>query len=290
MKNTVRVRLKLLKIARARDTDTCIFCGSSNVTREHVFSRWTHKYMLPRTGKATSVIGVQYEDRIETAEFLMSGAMRDWKIKCVCGGDSTTCNNGWMRDLEVSAAPIMTPLILEQRTTLSESDQKIIATWAILKVMVAHHKIVHHMRRKQMRAVPAPTNGWSVWIGNYKRDALKLEWWSRPFPVLPDTVYTKRLSKQAAPNCIATTQIIKNLFIHVVYCPMEDFGTRWRFATPQGGPLSGNLLRIWPPSGIRYLWPQKALSDLDAKTAADAVLVGVLHIARIIREAASRMP
>lgn len=289
MRRAVRKRLKLLKFAKSRDTTACIFCGRNNVTKEHVFSRWTHKYMLPRQQKkATSVIGVETDDGVvESAEFKMPGEMRDWQIECVCGGGPTTCNNGWMRDLDNLAEPIMKPLILGDRATLGEADQKIIATWAILKVMVVHHRIVHHARRKQMRAVREPMAGWSVWIGNYHRQNYKLEWQSRPFPVLPNKTYAKRRSRNVSlrgTNCVATTQIIKNLFIHVVYCPMEDFGTRWRFTNPQGGPLSGHLIRIWPTRWGHIFWPEKALTDADAFFAADAVYVGVKRIAKMIKD------
>ena len=65
---------------------------------------------------------------------------------------------------------------------------------------------------------------------------------------------------------------------------MEDFGTRWRFTDPEGRPLSGQLLRIWPPSGIRYLWPQKALDDVAAQTAALAVINGVKRVYRTLKD------
>ena len=47
MKPEVREKLKLLK-QTDQDTKTCIFCGGSPTTDEHVFSGWTHKYMLAR--------------------------------------------------------------------------------------------------------------------------------------------------------------------------------------------------------------------------------------------------
>ena len=217
---------------RSRDTAACIFCGSSNVTKEHVFSRWTHKHMLPRTGKkAASFVGIEYEDRIESGEFRLSTEMRDWQIKCVCGGDSTTCNSGWMRRIEDKARLVLEPLILGSCTTLSEADQKLIATWAILKVMVAHHQIVHPARRKQMKSTQNPTKGWSVWIGNYNRGAWKGEWVSRPFSVLPNAVYALQTDSAArrsfqAPGLLAL--------------PLPDGERRWfRPARSAPAPASG---------------------------------------------------
>lgn len=249
--------------------------------------------MLPRApGKrATRFVGVEYDDgRVETTVLSMPGEMRDWQIQCVCGGTATSCNSGWMKAIEDAAQPVLEPLILGQSATLSEADQKLIATWAILKVTVVHHRIVHHMRRKQMRSTKAPTKGWSVWIGSYDRKKWKVEWQSRPFSVISDATYARRVNLDSSPNVVAATQIIKHLFIHVVYCPMEDFGDRWRFSSPQGTPLSGQLLRIWPPSGIRFLWPQKALSDIDALNAAEAVFLGAKRVAAAIRQGRVAVP
>lgn len=93
----------------------------------------------------------------------------------MCGGSEDSCNNGWMRSIENMAKPIMTDLILGRETRLFPKDHEIVATWAILKVMVAEFDVkanvtIHHMQRKYvMNHKRAPTHGWSVWIGNFER-------------------------------------------------------------------------------------------------------------------------
>lgn len=237
--------------------------------------------LLRGQGNASSIIGIAYPDHTEYVKTKMRGEMRDWQIKCVCGGDDSSCNNGWMRRLDEAADPIMTPLILGQEARLSESDQRVIAAWAVLKVMVADHNHVHHTQRKQFKRRHRPPAGWTVWIGHFERKTLKEEWVSRPFPVLSEATLAKRKSKLTlSANSSATTQIIKNLFVHVVHTPHPTFGKRWRFVDTRGRPLSGNLVRIWPPTGFSTRWPLETLTDRDAAFAANAIWDAVQQWAR----------
>lgn len=206
--------------------------------------------------------------------------MRDWQIECVCGGTDDTCNNGWMRRLEETVALILPTLMRGESTRLSEADQKLIATWAILKVMVVNHRMVHHLQRRQMKNKRVLPSGWGVWLADFERKSLPAEWMSRPFSMLPNHIWAKRKSLDRNPNSHATTQIFKRLLIHVVYTPKRDFVSQWKFPGPNRAPLSGQIVRIWPPIGHSIVWPRKALSDSDAMAVADAILSGVMEIAR----------
>ncbi len=264
MKPEVREKLKLLK-QTDRDTKTCVFCDASPTTEEHVFSAWTHKYMLPRQpGRAQSRVAIEHIDRVVGTNFKLPGAIRDWQVKCVCG----PCNNGWMSGLDKKAEPLMKPLILGQQTRLFEKDCETIATWSVLKSMVVHSKIVHQTRRKHLRAVKRPPKDWAVWIANYERQTWQTEWLSWPVSVREGAENAPR--RPSAYNAHITIQIIKNLFIHVTNLPYEDFGTRFRFRRPDGSPLA--LVRLWPFAGTSIVWPQKALDDDDAMLASEAVL------------------
>src|SRR5260370_19324433 len=237
--------------------------------------------MLPRkAGKAGPYIAVEYANKVESADLKMAGEMRDWQIKCVCA----SCNNGWMSQLDAAAAPIMKPLILRRRKRLSAKDCCTIATWSVLKSMVVHHRIVRHTRRKKLKTDRKPPKGWSVWIANYKRGKWKSEWLSRPFTIdSNERYYRRRPGRPTASNSHVTVQIIKNLFIHVVNCPLDDFPFRWTFRKPDGSLLSGDVVRIWPTSDISILWPPKALIDFDAQIAGNALIRGLRRIPADIR-------
>jgi hypothetical protein len=112
------------------------------------------------------MISIQHVDKTDFINDLrMSGPVRDWQIKCVCGGTNNSCNNGWMRGIENAANPIMTPLIRGDAALLSPADQTTIATWAVLKAMVVHHEFIPRKMRKKFATTRHPSPEWSVWIG-----------------------------------------------------------------------------------------------------------------------------
>jgi hypothetical protein len=276
MKPAVRARLKLIKLTHF-DTDKCIFCGSRAVTREHVFSKWTHKLFLRTNRKARRHVSVIHADRTDVIDGLkMPGSILDWQIRCVCGA----CNNGWMRkDIEERAQLIIEPMVGGKRLRLSEADQQALAVWAILKVMVVHHRFIHHAQLKQMRAKREPPRTWNVWIATCDRRSLPAQWITRPFGLDPSGSSRRSGRRGGVSNSHATTQIMNNLLIHVVKLPLKDFASKWRWTDAKGAHFKGTLLQIWPPSRQSYLWPQKPLTDFEADDVADNVFRGFLRLA-----------
>ena len=269
----------------SKSPNRCIFCGSPNLTYEHVFSKWTHKFLEPRQkGKALAEIARKYPYRSESNVVKLLGQVRDWKVLCVCGGTHLTCNNGWMRAIEEKAKPVLLPLIKGDDTRVLPSDQRIIATWAILKAIVGEYdgryvtNVHYKQRRYLMDHLFPPERGWGVWIGHFVRNSWVPEWVSCPFLLLPDHVISRRLSKHEATyfNSCASTQVVGKLFIHVVHSPMPRFIARLRFPTPQRGAL----FRIWPPSSTSIKWPSSTLGDRDADSIANAVGSLVLKVGR----------
>lgn len=281
MKRAARRRVQLIKQTTHLDTKKCIFCGSQKLSREHVFSRWTHQFLPPRTNRVANVrINVDSKNKTDLVDDLrLSGPLRDWQIKSVCGNYRGCCNNEWMRDIEKQAQAIMEPMLRGEEVRLSEADQQSIATWAILKVMVVHHRFIHHMQRKQMWQKREPPRQWGVWIAAFNGRTEDGHWLVRPlsFNVAGSARRANRTG--AVPNSHATTQIIKNILIHVVKLPLDDFSVNWRWRDHAGAPLRGNILRIWPPTGQSLLWPQKALTVREALIVADAVDVATRRIA-----------
>ena len=276
MKRAIQRRLRLIKLMLV-DTKKCIFCTATGTTREHIFPRWSHQFFLPKSNRKARVrISVIRENRTDILDDLkMTGPIQDWQIQCVCA----PCNNVWMKNIEKAAQPIMEFLCKGERVRLSEADQKIIATWAILKVMVVHHHFVHHLQRKQMMVKREPPRRWSVWIATYERRNWLPQFLTTPMGLDPPNSPQRSGRRGGAPNSHATTQIIKKLFIHVVNVPMDGFATRWWWTDPAGAPFKGDQLQIWPPSVQSYLWPRKALDDVEAETIANAVFRGFLRAA-----------
>jgi hypothetical protein len=235
--------------------------------------------MTPRQpGRILSRVGTLYHDRDETREIKLSGQIRDWQVKCVCGGTHATCNGGWMREVEDRAKPILVPLIEGRKTKLTPYDQIIIATWAVMKSIVSEYHSTSHasthwtQRRSMKNRKQPPANGWRVWIANFTRRSWKPEWISTPFFIASRAAFAKRgLREPTYFNGSSTTQVIGKLFIQVVHLPgsLALGSDRREWKVPP--PTRGTLTRIWPRPVTTISWPQPALSDLDADRIASAM-------------------
>jgi len=256
-----------------QEATCCIFCGSGNLTHEHIFSRWTHKFLPARSMSKYHVRRRELFIEPENRWIKRLGDIRDWKVRCVC---ETKCNNGWMRKhIEDVASPIMTLLIKGEQVRLTPEQQRHIAAWAALKAMIAEYDpnswvTTHHMQRKYlMRSFLPPSRGWAIWIGHYVRKAWVPYWGSMPFLVVSNKQLCRKGSDRTATyyNSIST-QIMGQLYIQVIRTPSTEVINNWRFALPD----KGSLFRIWPPTDTSIKWPGRTMTDRDAD-----YVMGALH-------------
>jgi hypothetical protein len=284
------LHVKKLAYIAAPQIDNCIFCGAGGpLTKEHIFSRWIHRYLpASRTRSYESLRGTRHPSDSEHHIVKRAGDIRDWQVRCVC---QKTCNNGWMRQLvEDRARPVLLPLIRGEEMRITPAQQESIATWATMKAMVGEwlvrgHVTTNHMQRKRMmyRQLP-PKQNWGVWIGRFISDDRKpdskrylTKWQSNPFLLVPDSRASRRPDKVATHyNSQSSTQVIGELLIQTLRSPMPNLIPRWSFKLPD----SGTLFRIWPRTQTSIVWPQQAMSDLDAYTASNAFMNFMLNIQR----------
>ncbi len=167
--------------------------------------------------------------------------------------------------METAVQPLLLKLIKwspsDSLLRLMDKEQKLIAGWIALKAMVAEYgpgsRVTTHQRyRFRMKAghLP-PRHGWRIWIGH------------------PMAIFDKPKSS-ALPNdspshynSHVSTQVIGNLFIHVLRSPDHVFTRLWKFSQP----ASGRLRQIWPVTGISIIWPPQTMMDADADYIAGAV-------------------
>lgn len=112
----------------------CVFCGGRPVTAEHVLPRWMETALpggVPSHGGLVAFTkdgtGPANRSHLNAGQFRL-------RVKCVCG----PCNNGWMSDMQMAAAPIITQMMNGQYNGLiTAPDQTRLASWSMMTAMMA---------------------------------------------------------------------------------------------------------------------------------------------------------
>jgi hypothetical protein len=153
----------------------CIFCGKSPTSSEHIVPAWAGE-ILTRTQPPPSrpdriVVGRHKRwsegNNPDVQQEWLNKEGPSFTVKCVCDG----CNNGWMSDIEGSAKPILTPMIEDQATTLSNADQESIAKWLGLKAICAQYSLpspgADSVWATALAVDRRPPTGWQMRVGHY---------------------------------------------------------------------------------------------------------------------------
>jgi hypothetical protein len=151
-----------------RLTETCIFCGATPLTREHLWPDWLRRQVQIREGFTHRI--EQESDGVETRDRTFTTPPFNQVVKAVCAG----CNGGWMSGLESTAKPILQQLIYAKGAVLSVEDQRTLASWAFLKACVFDRlhpeepaiPAEHLSRLFTYRQAPA--TGVAIWLGTYE--------------------------------------------------------------------------------------------------------------------------
>jgi len=251
---------------KPKEFTKCIFCGASPTNHEHVFSSWSHKLIRKKGKTWTTLTAVETGKGLgEHQRIKRNGDVHDLQVKCVC---ETRCNNGWMREIENKAIPVLTSLIKGEETRLSPEQQKIIATWVAIKVTILEYdrggKRVSSaiQRRRLMKNRRPPRRGWKIWIGTLDYT------WEHSIATNYLSLLLKPAKKDAPVrfNSQTAAYALGKFFVYVVRSPRELVIERWSHAIS----IDSRLRRIWPPSGFSLSWPPMALHSSHANHIADS--------------------
>ena len=254
--------------------ERCIFCNKSPTNKEHVYPRWSHKYIQKYPGKYLSTRGQESRTSSELSVVRGKGDIHDWQVKCV----DETCNNGWMRELENRAKPVLTPLIQGERTQLAPNDRRAIAGWAVLKAVIGEYETgmiswTEKDRERMRRIQLPPARNCVVWAATVDRGNWKHQWLCYAFP--GHIGNPKRRTNSAARDfeSAATTQIIGNLLLHVLHGPLLGV-IRRRGYFPRN---DSRFPVIWPVTEGPTTWIANPISHqqgLDIATGLYAAISG----------------
>lgn len=215
---------------------TCIFCGRTPLTKEHVVGDWAGRFADAEQRSIVHLSDREGEAR-EIREWNARAYDRQARIVCAA------CNNGWMSDLETRASALLVPDELDGRT-LGHDEQTLLATWAIKTVLV-----LNAAESRLRRAIPpeaaidfghdrrVPVNT-EVWIASYTGDDDQL-----PALVGLGIDLDNRQDSSRGWRDLAVTTFLVGPFVFQVF-----------FAVPKLG--STRLTRAFPPhTHISKLWP-----------------------------------
>jgi len=253
----------------ARMVTKCIFCGRSDLSREHVWSSWMHQFIRKphkpqkhiRRVFSTSVrTGV----RRQTGAIIKPGDIISLKLKVVCGNH---CNAGWMSRIENRVKPILTPLLLGLPTTLPKYSQEVLATWVAMKLMTAEFSTPDNIttpaleRSLLMGRQRPPDDIMRIWIGRYQGNAWGNVYYSHgaavawaPAGTVP--IVTPENSKRRTVQ--AQTLFMGQLFIQAVTSMVPQI----KMQTPL--PFAHHLKQIWPYSRELSWPPEIPINDFVA--------------------------
>jgi hypothetical protein len=223
----------------AEDTGrSCLFCGNTPVTREHVWPKWLQD-VLPNYTRTANYIHQVGDEEPRT----WSAPIASMTVNVVC----ESCNGGWMSRLETAAKPLLVPMINGRRTTLDKPQQRTIATWTLKTTMMLEQMDpepvdIHpkHYPFLYEHGEP-PATAW-VWIGandatrwHTFRYAWGLDLHVQEFP-------------GADPNGYVATLAVRHLGLQVIGSDIPD--AEWEHAEP----FASSVQRIWP-FAKSFMWP-----------------------------------
>lgn len=120
----------------------CIFCTRhGDLSKEHFWSDWIAALLpdLDPSPAHIEFVSVHTMKSVPVSHKTMSrqGSAITKKLRVVCRG----CNHGWMKAIEEAARPMLAPMITGVPIVLDRDQQRIVAEWITLKMMVAEHNI-----------------------------------------------------------------------------------------------------------------------------------------------------
>jgi hypothetical protein len=269
----------------SKPQQTCIFCGNTGMSKEHIWGKWLKDYVrqdLLKHGMFTQVVNRPGTPNTEHLH-IKSGDPLQSKVRVVC----TKCNNECLSAIQDRAKPHLIPLFTGTTRVLGVEAQEILATWITMATMTAEHLIsdprqraISQTDREYLWRNSKPPTEWRILIGRYQRHRLATQWTHCDIPVLE----TKDVPPAGVPpqsNMQITTFMIGELFAHAMSTQFPNQVRDWDFRTwPRARVL---LSQVWPIEETAMVWPTQTMSmtDLDAFNIGRAYFNWLNGIARL---------
>ena len=230
---------------------TCIFCGASGMTKEHIWPEWLQE-IFPNDAATTHTYGTIDPSPIiglpKIIEKQRPGHSGKNTVKVVC----RTCNNEWLSRLEEKTKPVLTSLALGEKLNLTPTVQKSLAVWLAKTAMTAErvrpraNGITQEERTFLMTHLLPPPN-WIIWVVAYAGGA-----WSE----LGMGQHRGDIANTPIPRPDRGAKYIQATTLGLGYTVFLIVSTTWEEAPKAFAQFDGNgLFQIWPAQPRSILWP-----------------------------------
>jgi hypothetical protein len=149
---------------------TCVFCGGSPTTREHLWPDWARR-MLAEAGALPhrQVLDRQGQERVDR-EWRQQAY--SWTVRAVCA----KCNNGWMSLIESRAQRLFEPMLHGRGRALHEGSQRTLAAWALKTALIFEQaqnpgrRVVPEGEYHYLHEYGQPSPDVRIWMASYAGD------------------------------------------------------------------------------------------------------------------------
>lgn len=254
-----KITESLLPATSPKQPRACIFCGATkNITEEHVFSVWMHKYLPTRNRR--SRYALMSRERINDFK-TKEGGVNSLRQRVVC----RNCNNTWMSATETKVKASLIPLMAAEKFGLTAERQRDLARWAVLKSIVLEYDDAAFSQQecREFMRNSNLSDKCFVWIARCGSERWRTRALREQTSVAVMTGYWHRV----VTGVLQSTAIgLNELFIYVVLNNHEAI----RIAVPTG------LFQVWP-MGDELSWPPSRILNT---TEAEEIATGILRFTR----------
>lgn len=257
---------------RPKDRKRCIFCGSTDLSRTHIWPNWVNQ-LFSGTHRQHEGVGLSSMDlakaEVVSEIVVKQGKLTSQKPYLAC----SSCNSGWMAYFENEMSLVLKPAIAGTAVViLNQRQAEILAGWVALIFTLAEFTTSEGptlpvKERMYFKRYMKPSSNWSIyvagiegisWAVRHHHHSLYEGRLPNKFEIL--NLYGTQLPK---PNSHISSMGMGRLFFHAYFTPLNENLRGFDIACKSHG-----MVRIWPPR--KRFWPlPKRKLRLPPKTVFD---------------------
>jgi len=196
----------------------CVYCGSDrHITKQHIIPNRVRR-ILPRDSDHYNYRTYTFERTAEHTQIRFEprrkpGHLGTRKLRAVC----YSCNNGWIREVEEDAFPLVELLVAGAAPVLSPNDvarlRMLCCTiFTMIDLVDERGTAVSQAERTHIRKTLSPPDTWQLYLGRADSREWQLRYRHHSAVSLPHGV----LPNGEKSNVQVSTVVIGKLLLHVI--------------------------------------------------------------------------